>query len=113
MVSFGLVLRNLLLIVSQQLVLMSSVELEELSDVLNFYFRLLVWAPRILEGASIYNKSTCLVHSSSFFIRITLVLSDFNSDASSVVFARRVNYYYYSSKYIEVAIFVGVASWSP
>ena len=40
------------------------------------------------------------------------MLSDFDSDASSVVFARRVNYYY-SSKYAEVVIFVGVVGWSP
>ena len=92
---------------------MSSVELEELGDALNFYFGLPVWAPRILEGASIYSKSPRQVHSSSFIIRITLVLSDFDFDASSVVFARQVNYYYYSSKYAEVAIFVGVVGWSP
>ena len=87
---------------------MSSVELEELSDALSFYFELLVWAPRILEGAFIYSKSTRRVHSSPFFIRITLVLSNFDFDASSVVFKRQVNYYYYSSKYFEVAIFLGV-----
>ena len=41
------------------------------------------------------------------------MLSDFDFDASSTVFARRVNYYYYSSKYTEVAIFVNVVVWSP
>ena len=71
------------------------------------------WTPRILEGASIYSKSPRQVHSSFFITRITLVLRDLDFDASSVVFARRVNYYYYSSKYIEVAIFVGVVGWSP
>lgn len=90
---------------------MTSVELEELSDALNFYFGLPVWASRVLEGVSIYNNSLCQVHALSIFIRITPVLSDFNFDASSVVFARRVNYYYYSSKYVEV-IFVGVVCWS-
>ena len=93
MVSFGSVLRNFLFIVSQQLVPMSSDELEELSDALSFCFWLLVWAPRILEGASIYSKSPCQVYSSSFIIRITLVLSDFDFDASSIVFGRQVNYY--------------------
>ena len=39
---------------------------------------------------------------------ITLVLSDFDSDASSIVFARLVNYYYCSYKYAEVAIFDSV-----
>ena len=84
-----------------------------MEDALSFCFELLVWAPRILEGASIYCKSPRQVHSSSFIIRITLVLSNFDSDASSVVFARQVNcYYYYSSKYSEVAIFLGVVGWS-
>ena len=92
---------------------MSSVELEEFSDALSFYFELLVWDPRILEGVSIYSKSLCQIDLSSFITRITLVLSDFNSDASSVVFARGVNYYYYSYKYVEVAIFDSVVGWSP
>ena len=92
---------------------MSSVESKELEDALSFYFGLPVWAPRTLEGASIYSTSPCQVHLSSFIIRITLVLSDFDSDASSVVFARRVNYYYYSSKYAEVVIFVTFVGWSP
>lgn len=42
---------------------MSLVELEELSDALSFYFWLLVWAPRILERASILSKSPRQVHS--------------------------------------------------
>lgn len=83
MVSFGSVLRDLPFLVSQQLVPMISVELEELSDVLSFYFWLLVWAPRILEGPSIFSKSPCQVHSLSFLIRITLVLLDFNSNQFS------------------------------
>ena len=87
------------------LVSMSSIESEELEDALCFYFGLPVWAPRILEGASIYSKSPHQVHSSSFFIKITLVLLDLNFDASTVVFARGVNYYYYLSKYVEVASF--------
>jgi hypothetical protein len=91
---------------------MSSVESEDLEDALSFYFGLPVWVPRILEGVSIYSKSPRQVHSSSFIIRITLVLSNFDSGASSVVFAGRVNYYY-SSKYAEVTIFVGVVGWSP
>ena len=37
---------------------------------------------------------------------------DFNKDAPTVVFARWVNYYY-SSKFVEVTIFVGVVCWSP
>ena len=47
-----------------------------------------------------------------FFIRITLVLLDFDYDASSVVFAKRMNYYY-SSKYVEVVICASVVCWSP
>ena len=92
---------------------MSLVELGELSDALNIYFGLLVWASRILEGASIYSKSPRQVHSSPFFIRITLVLLDFDYDASSVIFARRVNYYCYSTKFAKVVIFDGVVCWSP
>ena len=65
-----------------------------------------------MEGASINSKSPCQVHSLSFIIRITLVLLDFDSDASSVVFTRWVNYYY-SYKYAEVAIFDSVVGWSP
>ena len=41
------------------------------------------------------------------------MLSDFDFDASSVVFTIGVNYYYYSSRYAKVAIFVGVVGWSP
>ena len=68
---------------------MSSVDSEELEDALTFYFGLPVWALRILERASIYSKSPRQVHYSSFIIRITLVLSDFDFDDSSVVFARQ------------------------
>ena len=92
---------------------MRSVELEELSDAFSFYFGLLVWAPRILERASILSKSSIQVHSSFFFIRITPVLSDFDFDASSVIFARWVNSYYFSTKYDEVAIFAGIICWPP
>ena len=92
---------------------MSSIESKELEDALSFYFGLPVWAPRILEGVSIYSKSPCKVHSPSFIIMITLVLSNFGSNAPSVVLARRVNYYYYLYKYAEVAIFDSVVGWSP
>ena len=67
---------------------MNSVESEDLEDTLSFYFGLLIWAPRISAGVSIYGKSTCQVHSSPFIVRITLVLSDFDFDASSVVFRK-------------------------
>ena len=55
----------------------------------------------------------CQVHSPSFFIKITHVLSNFDYDASSIIFARRVNYDYYLIKFAKVAIFVGVLYWPP
>ena len=54
---------NLLFIVSQWIVPMSSDELEELNDALGFHFWLSVWAPRILERASIFSKLPRQVHS--------------------------------------------------
>lgn len=102
----------LTIIVSQLLVPMNSLELEELSDALIYYFRLPVWAPRSLEGLSIYSESPRQVYSSFFVIRVTMVLSNFDFDASLVVFTGRVNYYYNASKYAQVVIFI-VVCWSP
>lgn len=71
---FGSVLRDYLFIVSQQMIPMSSDDLEELYGASRCYFGLLVWAQKFLEGASIFSKSPIIFYCREHYYAIRFLI---------------------------------------